>query len=806
MKPLATSCWQPPVVVERVFACGVVILAVVGGSALTLAEFNVFSRWLLAGVALPFALFSVWRIVNEPRLNVAGRRVVSHWHVGTLLACVLALLVLTGRPSEYLVDGSDASVYVNVAASIEHRGGIVTDEPLLADLDPDVREAVFDRDLFWPHLLNFLPGGIQISADEQLQPGFFHFSSAAMAGFSALFQSPSAGDLVTPFSSVLVAVGIWLLAVRLSSPVAATTAIVLLSVNFAQLWFSRFPSSEMITAALVVAGALFTVRAAQDASRLSGTMAGLVFGLAASTRLDAIVLVTPFVALYLIVVAVRRRWTPATTALAVAGGAFTAQAILHGIFVATPYTQRVLWRVFGTDWLVGRSTWLLPAVVAATALLAVFLSRIGRQWTRLPAVHVVASAVLLAVIVRSWPQLWSGSGAWLFTPVGLALMACGAVWLACDDSSPEALLVVALFVASAVAFVETRTSGLSYPFVWRRFVPIVLPIGMVLIGHVMAVLWRRPAPWRAVAPLVVAGLALTFASQSRVLLAETPMTGVRGQFNQMAASLPANSVVMTDASTPSHFALSLHFSFNQPVLLVRGMEPLAVQRVAHRILASGRTVVVATSPHAMPGGLLRSDLGAFDVVPIAGTVLRSMQLERVLSAVPTRMRTVEAPIEFYEVREAQPLPLPLTMDVGAADFRWRDSGFHALEQIGDASVRWTDGIGRVLVPRVEATDRARLMVRLAAPRPPGRPSPTISIHLGDQLLASVPDVPPEFTTIAIDLTKEAMQRLTSGPSFLELQSSFFVPRAEGLGDDPRQLGVLVDWFRIEAVETKSPAS
>lgn len=805
MPPMTASRRRPPAAVERVFAFGVLLLAVVAACTLTLAEFNAFSRTRLLAAVIPLLAIGTWWILRERVVEAAESVPVARWHSFVLAACVLTLAVVTGRPSEYLVNGDDATVYLNIAAAIEQRGGLVTEDPLLADLDADAQTAFFDRDRGWPHLLNFLPGGIQIAEDaSHLQPGFFHLWPAAIAGFSALMQSPSAGDFVTPFAGVLTVVGVWLLAVRLSSPVAATVAVPLLTVNFAHVWFSRFPSSEMVTAALVVAGLLFVVRAAQDASRVAGVLGGMAFGLAASARLDVLVLVTPLVIAYLVIVAARGRWTPATTALAVTATVFTAQAILHAGLIATPYTQRVLRYVFATNWLDRQATLLLPALVVAVALLALFVSRWGRALTRAPVGRVLLAVLLLAMIARSWPQLWSGPGALLLTPVGLVAAVCGAIWLACDDPEPETLLVVALFVVSAVAFLEARTSGRHYPFIWRRFVPIVLPIGLIFVGHVMAVLWRQRSPWRWGAPMTTVGLAVVFALHSQVILLATPMSGMREQISRIARSLPPDSVLVIDSSIPSHFGLSLHFSFNQPVLLIRAIGPAEVPRVADSVVASGRTLMLATSPHPLAGGRLRSDFTGFDFVPFGQTTLRWDELDRSMTDVPTRVEAVEAPIEFYEIRPQQRVTLPLTMDVGEADFRWRGRGFHSVERMDDALVRWTTGAAGVTVPPIEPVEEARLVLRLAAPRPPGRPAPDVSVLLDWRVVGTVQNVSPEFTTIAIDLDRRAIDRLVSGPSALELQSAFFVPRAEGLGDDSRQLGVIVDWLRIETGVAAAP--
>ena len=789
----------PPTGAERAFATAFLVLAVTAWCAFSLAELGLFTprRWL--ATAAPLFAAGTWWIWRERTASRADGSI-AVWHGAVLSICLVATAVVA-RPIDYVIDGNDASVYVNIAEIIEQRGGARVLDPLLTGMDDTAREALFERDTMAPHLLNYFPGGIQIGADgTHLQPGFFHLLPATLAGFSVLTGSPTGGLLVLPFAAMLTIAAVWLVAARLSSPVAATTAVVLLTLNFAHIWFARFPSSEALTACLLVSGLFFTLRAAQDGSRLAASLGGAAFGLAACARLEVLILVSPLIVGYLIVVACRREWTPATTWLAAAFGVFTSQALLHAGITAAPYTERILRVVFATDWWIGRTTMLLPAAMVIGATTIWLAWRLRHTMDRVAHVRGFLALILLAAIVRSWPQLWSGSASVLLTPFGLMAMTCGAAWLALgDDRSPEAVLVVALFVLSAVVYVEAPRAGSWYPLEWRRFVPIVLPLGFVLVGHAVAVLWRQHAPWRWSAGVLAAFLVVTSARASQALVTMTPMAGVRDRMARIAGSLPDNSVLITDATTPSHFGLTLHFTFGRPVVWLRHSTDTrgAIERFADALDASGRSLTLAISPDDAPGALKRSDFARRDLIPRDHVLMTWQDILLSRGIAPRYTRSPGVRIEQYDVVPARPRALPVTIDVGFDDFNWRGGGFYGPELAGEAAVRWTGGRADILLPQIEPVANARLVARIAAPRPADHAPVTATFLLDDLVIGTAPSLPGHFAEVAFQLTTPVIDRLVRGVTHLTLRAPVFVPRDNGMGDDTRELGVMVDWLHLD---------
>jgi hypothetical protein len=776
-------------------------VAATAWAALTLAEFDVFTRGRLIALAAPITLAGliwIWRDrSSRPESDVV--RPAGRWSIAALIVCLVVAGALSAHPEEPLIDGGDASIYVNIAAVIEHRGGITVADPIVANLTDAQRAAFFDRDPQWPHVYNLFPGGFQLAEDDvRLGPNFFHLLPAAMAGLSALARSTHAGLFATPIAGILAVLALWLVAVRLSSPFAATTAAALLTVSYAHIWFSRVAVSEMLTECLVISGLYFAMRAAQERSGLSGALAGTAFGLAAATRLEVLVLVTPLVAACLVLVALRRRWTRATTWFALAFVALTMQAGWHAWFVSSAYTRRILWRLFATDWWFRTTTWLIPAVVVGIALVVYTVWRPKPTMTVRPWMRVCLSIVLLAAIVRSWPHFWSGSFALLVTPAGLVLIACGAVWLALDAHEPEAQLAVALFVASAIVYIDAPLDSRFMPLAWRRVVPIVLPLGVWFLAHAIDVVGRRSRPWRWIASAAAVAIVAVTASRSQPVIAASDMTGVYEQIAAIDASLPARAVVVTDPSTPGQLGLSLYGMFNRDGLAIRHKPSTeaAFAQLARTIDASGRSIVLAIAPRAVDGSVTRYDFSGFDITPIGAASVHWGGIEPSRVAIPTGRRTTDVAVELYEIAPRRAHPLPLTIDIGPRDFGWRLGGFYDAEDVRGVGARWTGETADIDLPRIAGATRVRLVLRVAAPRPAGRPPAATTVSIDGRVVGLAANLSPDFRDVALALDPAALRRIQAGPTKLTLRTPPFVPAETG-GTDTRRLGVMVDWVRLE---------
>jgi hypothetical protein len=787
---------------ERAFTGLFIPIAAVSWVGMLFAEGGMFTLLrVLVGAGLVTA--GAWKLMArdwraEPVSGApAGRG--SHLWLGVALA---ATVVLYSQPGEYLIEGADASVYLAVGHSIGRTGAIVSADPVLKTLPAGTRAALFERERAWPHPLNRFPGGVRMAGSgDVVVPDFFHLLPVWMAVFLGIF-GPYGAYYVNAVFGALAVLTTWLIGRRAWSAAAGGVAAVLLAVNFGQVCAARTASSEMLAQWLLLAGVFFTLVARDRRSRVAAACAGVAIGLAGFARIDTLFLLLPLTVAWL-ALAWRRRllgraWRWYAAALGVVGG----HAIVHAFTTSRLYTLRLS----ATAWDAASDVFTTLGPVTALAILAFVgaATIIGAQ--RLPArarILTLGGVVVLAPAALS-PGVVS-TASLLLTPVGVVAVMAGFLLFLWLDADARLLTLLVPFAAEVVLWLAWREKT-SWPADFRRFVPAVLPLGLLLLAGLVAQAGRAGPTVRRVRWLLPAGLAVAWLAQASPVLLAAPMRGVHAQVGEIASRLPASAIVLTDWSVPSHLPLALQSTFGREGLQLSGRLPPhgALREYLDNVLAAGQRayLVLAYYGHDASRPLWRSDVEGLSVRPAGVVPLRFAVLVASKTGFPRTLQTIEADVELYEIgRKAveTPVSLPVVIDVGEQDFAFALRGFYWSESMPSARVRWTDGEAQILAPRLTVPEGrdVTLVLRLATFRPAGIAAPTVRVALGNVDVGAVATTGPGFSVYRITLNASVLARLRTGASVLTIRTDTFVPKVAGLGDDTRVLGVALDWIRLE---------
>ena len=330
---------------ESIFLAISLSIVATGTIGLLLAEVGFFS---LVNLALALAILSavLWPIGRFAHIGLRWRPspvARNEW------IPLIPLLLLSGwlflQPHEFITGGADAGVYVNLGANIANTGSLLIEEPLLADLDPEL----------WPGLLRQLPAGEQVDfirfpgfyrSDAQtdlLIPQFFSLHPVWLAIAYAIGGVWGALAM-TPIWAVL---GIWavylyarsLFARTLNAERFAWLPALLLILTPLQIYFARYPTAEPISQYLVWAGLwMFTQFAMRRGpNSLWGLAAGFVLGQVFLARIHMLpLLLLPAIwGLYLLITREWRRsegWFWGSFVLSVV------YSSVHAMAFSRPYT------------------------------------------------------------------------------------------------------------------------------------------------------------------------------------------------------------------------------------------------------------------------------------------------------------------------------------------------------------------------------------------------------------------------------------------------------------------------------------
>jgi hypothetical protein len=140
---------------------------------------------------------------------------------------------------------------------------------------------------------------------------------------------------------------------------------------------------------------------------------------------------------------------------------------------------------------------------------------------------------------------------------------------------------------------------------------------------------------------------------------------------------------------------------------------------------------------------------------------------------------------------------PVTFEIGENDLGLRGMGFHDVELMGNSYARWTTAVATLYLPPVAPLAGGRLLVRVAAPRPPGVAAPRLFLKVNGRAFGEVGPLEPGFTVFAVSLEPWTIEALSRGGAMITIATATFSPADTGPSTDRRQLGAALDWVRIE---------
>jgi 4-amino-4-deoxy-L-arabinose transferase-like glycosyltransferase len=584
------------------FTTGVLL---VGWLAFLSAEVGWFSLpllavlWFLATIAL---YLSSRRLRTSGRMTdgaptssrpPAGKMLALPFEPAVLLIWLLAAVWLFFRPHEFIIGGADAGVYVNLSASIAENGRILIQDPILADLDPALYPALLrelppteNASIIAPYYA--LPGFYVTDTQAgKITPQFFHLHPVWQAVAYSL-GGVRAALLMTALWALGGALALYLIIRQLVGWEAAVLALVTLSLNALQVWFARYPTTEMLTQFLLWTGLWALVLWLQAIKEekpgndrliaLLGLISGLALGQLFLVRIDMyfLLIVPGVIWLWL---QQNGRWRTIYNWFFLPLAFLILHSILHAALQSRPYA----YNLFAYGRLFVERYWFIAAAAVLLGIAALFFfGRFTRQLEKLTQyrrpilIAAITGIVLLALY--GWflrPSLgqtttlpdWFGGGqwprtdhenllrlGWYLSPVGIGLAVAGVCLMIWRINRQTAVILTVGLIFSLLYLWRIQANPHQI-YASRRYVPVTLPFaifaGSYLIGGTARLnigRLKRPYSMMLAAALALVWLAATGLS-ARGFMSQVDYQGLIPQVAALNEQLDPNSIlVFNDAA------------------------------------------------------------------------------------------------------------------------------------------------------------------------------------------------------------------------------------------------------------------
>ena len=508
----------------------------------------------------------------------------------TALVLVGVALALYAHPAEYVLKDRDPGVYTVAAAKLARTGDLLTRDPLVG-----VVASFHEFEYGAKH------PGFFVHGTDLLVPQFFP-GPFAWLGLGNVIGGTWGELYVVPLFGAL-SVGVaFVLGRELFGRWAGFVGAALLTVSYTQVWWSRYPSSEVTTQFFILAGLWLAARFVRGGGAGMGLLAGVLLGGAMMIRVDAFlaVLVVPALILHdLLLGRSPRRWASLCAPLSLAGGAM--------LLYASTFGERYLNLIHDLhvpESVLRLSPYLLggAALVVLSAVLVLCRSSWSGGYERLLALHGRRVALLTALVLlgaalwvyfvlpESWeglPEYWGGDAGpmtgfhaydrqvavrmvWFLTPVVAVLGMAGLVVAAYRLDAARSLFLGAV-LAFGVLYVALPNVAPDLPWATRRFVPMVFP-GLCLLagcasieaGRMLGRVWDERAGASCAAALAISALVWS-------VYVAWPIYGVRELagavegIERLEETVPDSRVVYVELPGDD-YAATLDYLYGRPVL------------------------------------------------------------------------------------------------------------------------------------------------------------------------------------------------------------------------------------------------
>ena len=410
-------------------------------------------------------------------------------HIFIILILIISV-ALFFKPFEWVLGGRDPGVYVNAGVMIARTGSLVFHDHFIAEMDDSLFKEIYPVDDQFPvHPFKGTPiyqqfPGFYITDKNtgEIMPQFLHLWMI----WIAIFYSILGLDLalyVTPFFALLAVLSVYLFTKDLFDEKTALIASFLLSLNYAEVWYARYPTAEIFAQFLFFSGLYSFNLAVKHREKVFSLIAALALGQTFLTRIDMILVVIPLAFYYLFFFFKRNKFTSVEKWF-IAPFLLALSYALLDWYIFAPFYTAYSFQGFAV----------LIACIAVlslifTALLALYTdipSRIMAKVSpnRKKLVFLFSLFLVLVCIysyyVRPAGDITNdshnlGKLGWYLPGMGLALSIMGLVLIINLREDSQAMLFACMLLLFAAFFITSSQISPDHPWWARRFVPVVIP-------------------------------------------------------------------------------------------------------------------------------------------------------------------------------------------------------------------------------------------------------------------------------------------------------------------------------------------
>ena len=485
--------------------------------------------------------------------------------------------------------GKDPGTNVNEGIQIAQRGTLTLQDPLIASM-PNEQTALYanHRQGFETYYGTRFMGFYLVDEEAGTVRGQFPhlFPLWIAVGYGS--YGLTGARYIVGLLAILGILSLYLCGSWMVGRPAAAAGAILLTLNVATVWFSRYPNAEIFMQLLVFAGILAFCRASVDGDTFFAPVSAILLTLAFFGHLTGI-LVIGTVGIASLFSLYDRRTPQLSFLITLFGG--TAIATVYYMTLMAPYIERQLRFVLNRLPL----SIVVFAVITLGCLIVLAKSRAASlvrnylPWTTLAVITSLAGyayffrspggtlSVFDAAALRTFAEFYVSPFGLLAAIIGFAIVVKRSFW----SNLP---FIATLSVFSCLFFYKTRIIPEHF-WTARRFLAVILPGMCLLIGVAAFSLWEKQS-WRlerqslralsfGLGLVIVGFLGYRYYQATLPILNHVEYAGLIPQLEELNGRLEQNDLVIVESRHVSDMhtlAVPLAYIYGRNVLVFWGEE------------------------------------------------------------------------------------------------------------------------------------------------------------------------------------------------------------------------------------------
>lgn len=731
---------------EVVFLQILTSILISGWIALTLAELGYFS---LFNLLIPLIVFSVvlgWKYKVKFRLESFPKPELNYKSIA-LVAILLIAFTLFFHPYPWVLGGRDPGVYINTGVNIANTGSVIIHDPLLASCMDETMQKAFYQIESRPEVLNKIKyEGIQFpgfyitdKTTGEITPQFFYLWTTWIAIFYSLFEL-KIGLYVTSFFALLSILSIFFSGKTLFNKNVGLIASLILALNFAQIWYARYPTAEVFTQLLIFSGIATFILFNRTSNNYFGVISALCFGESFLIRIDTVYLLVPII-LFFGYLWLNDKLRRQHLYFIIPFLVLSIHVIITAVFISAPYTFDILRLSFRSLFLlINNKSWLL--LIGLMALGAFFILNIYKDkvasifnrrkkvisYIQFIAAYLIFILVLYAYFIRPSGAITSDSYnlvklSWYMSGFcGILLATFGFILLLYKKPYSETYFFLTIFFIYAIFFITNARIFPDHPWWVRRYLPVVIPSAILCISYFVD--WIKNLTIgktqlnKIITIILLFFLLVPFIMADSKIICHTEYDGAIEDVDELSNIFERNSEILYVRNTYTiKVALPLYYIYGKDIRPVTISER-SVDYISEQISSNKTIYLLDVIKH---NDVIRyKNESLFTEVYISWAILRGMQWKNYgYFFIPEGPRTEKHVFSILVSKDLSDLN----------EFQILTSKWHVLEHWRNIPTRWTSNNAIIFINSSENRNSTASfnVMNFYKPR-------TIQVYLNDELI------------------------------------------------------------------------